>query len=428
MHFHLLLFIFKMATKGWFRKFYVRFEQPLPKNAAIIYASSHPNSVIDFLPAPFTANHPINVLVRGDVFENKVLNRIFRWVWMLPVYRIRDGYSTLTRNDESFKECYRAFDKNEHVLIFSEGICIQEKTLQPIKKGTARLALDYVFKHGGDEIYIVPLVSNYTHYRKFRASLTSFFGKPIKASDYRELFDKNPNLAYEQLTADITAEMRKNFIEEKNYKDNSWTEKALEALRLNRLDKRGEWQISDTSFSEEEAKLVQILNEKGEEILSEKFRTEAIRLNLNHTNEGLLKASFGADFYWVQTMLLWPIIAITSLSFLLPASIVNWLLKNKIKDKIFHDTVVVFGNGIMYLLQLIVVSIISLSVFGIVGAWIPTTFVLYTLIWISIIDEHTFARYNWRNIKHKQEFQNLYNEIAEIMQNTAVEKPETATV
>lgn len=414
--------------KAWFRKFYVRFEEPLPKNAAIIYASSHPNSVIDFLPAPFTANHPINVLVRGDVFENKLLNRIFRWVWMLPVYRIRDGYATLTRNDESFKECYRAFDKNEHVLIFSEGICIQEKTLQPLKKGTARLALDYLLKHGGKEIYIVPMVSNYTHFRTFRASMTTFFGKAIKGSDYRELYDQNPNAAYELLTGAISAEMRKHFIEEKNYDDNSWKEKALEALRLNRLEKRSEWKIEDTSFSEEEAKLVNILNEKGEEILSEKFRTEATRLNLNHTNEGLLRAQFGADFYWVQMIVLWPIIALTSLSFIIPRSTVNWLLKHKIRDKIFHDTVVVFGNGILYLIQTLLLSTISLAWFGIAGAWIPAITIFSTLIWITLIDDYTFAKHNWKNIKHKPDFQQLFDEVSKIMRQSYITKSEPEAV
>lgn len=415
MFFQFLRFWFSNVTSGWFRKLYVIHDAPIPKDVPVIYASTHPNSVIDYLPAPFIQNHAVNVLVRGDVFENKYLNKFFRFIWMLPVYRIRDGFSQLSKNDQSFKACFKSFDRKEHTLIFSEGVCIQEKTLQPIKKGTARLALDYLFKHGGEEIYVVPTSSNYTHYRKFRASMTTFFGTPIKCSEYKVLYDQNANQAYEKLTADITEIIQKNFIEEKDYRDDSWTEKALEALRLGRLDTRKQWSIADRRYFDEEKALVEVLNEKGEDALSNDFKTLAKSLNLNHKHEGLLTAKYGSDVYLVQAIILSPIFFLIGLLHAIPHYVVQWVLKNKIRDKIFHDTITVFGNGIFLLLQTIIALIISLSIFGLGGIWIPVVMVLLSLIGIALIDEYVFSLYNWKNMKRKADFEKLYDEVKGLM-------------
>jgi 1-acyl-sn-glycerol-3-phosphate acyltransferase len=414
MFFNFMWFWFTNAMSGWFRKLYVVHDAPVPKNVPVIYASTHPNSVIDYLPAPYSQNHVVKVLVRGDVFENKYLDKFFRFLWMLPVYRFRDGYSSLNKNDQSFRACYKAFDQNEHVLIFSEGICIQEKTLQPLKKGTARLALDYLFKHGGKEIYVVPTTSNYTHYRTFRASMTTFYGTPIKASDYKELYEQNANKAYEKLTADITKTLRENFIEEKDYQDNSLTEKALEALRLGKLESRKPWIIDDRSFFDLDKALVEVLNEKGEEVLSDEFKNLANKLGLSHKHEGLLTAKYGSDVFLMQAIILTPIFIILGVLHAIPHYAVRWILNNKIKNEIFHDTITVFGNGAFYLFQTIIVLIVSLSTLGLAGLWIPISMMLLSLIGLSLLDDYVFSLYNWKNIKHKAEFQKLYDEVANL--------------
>ncbi|MDP4662076.1 MAG: hypothetical protein NWS74_00300, partial [Salibacteraceae bacterium] len=82
-----------------------------------------------------------------------------------------------------------------------------------------------------------------------------------------------------------------------------------------------------------------------------------------------------------------------------------------IKGIIFHDTITVFGNGIFLLLQTIIALIISLSIFGLGGIWIPVVMVLLSLIGIALIDEYVFSLYNWRNMKRKADFQKLYDEV-----------------
>ena len=57
----------------WYKRVHVHYHAPLPTDGPIIFASTHPNSAIDYLFSPLIHHQPTYVLVRGDVFEKKLL-------------------------------------------------------------------------------------------------------------------------------------------------------------------------------------------------------------------------------------------------------------------------------------------------------------------------------------------------------------------
>lgn len=412
--FHFLYYWLSFAFRAWFKRVYYHHDAPLPDDGPIIYACTHPNSAIDYLFAPLITVKPTFVLVRGDVFEKKILNAIFRSIYMLPVYRIRDGFSSLNKNEKSFKDCYREFDNNGRVLIFSEGVCVQEKTLQPIRKGTARLALDYIHKHGGKKMYVVPIATNYSRYRWFRSTVMVNFGTPIEASKYDDLYAVNANKAYEALTADITGGLQKRFIEVENYKDDHLTETALMALRLNRLETRRNWLINDFSVFQEERALVDKLN-ANPELLSSEWYKKAESLELNAHREGFLKQHFRGELYLFQLIILSPFIALAYLTVALPYGITRWLINNKVKDIIFDTTVTVYGTLVFYLIQLLIITLVSIGFMGIAGIFIPLAWVLFSALGVEIVDEYLFALKNWKKLDRKEAYQSLYQEVRSLI-------------
>ena len=398
----------------WYKRVYVHYHAPLPTDAPIIFASTHPNSAIDYLFSPLIHHQPTYVLVRGDVFEKKMLNAMFRAIFMLPVYRFRDGYTSLNKNEQSFKECYNTFDKNGKVLIFSEGVCVQEKVLQPLRKGTARLALDYLNKHGGEKVYVITQAASSTQFRQFRATAMVNFGEPIDARDYNELYAENPNKAYEALTKEITKRLEQDFIIEKEYSDDSWTEKALMAFRLNFNTISSEWSPADRSRFDLENNLVQKLNDLGENALSDEWKAKAQSLILRPENEGLLNKNNSQFKFLFKIILLAPFVGLAWLMVLIPNSITNWLIKNKIKDKIFTTTVTVIGGVLLYLIQAIILLIIGLASFGIYGFAFPMIMIILTMIGMEVVDEFRMAYYNWKNIKQKDDYQFLLDEVTSL--------------
>lgn len=84
-----------------------------------------------------------------------------------PVYRIEEGLENVHKNLESFAGRYEILRKNDNLFMFSEGICVQEKRLQKLRKGTARVSFGTEEKFG-DDVNIVPVGIHYTYPDKFR--------------------------------------------------------------------------------------------------------------------------------------------------------------------------------------------------------------------------------------------------------------------
>lgn len=147
----------------------------------MLLACNHPNSFLDAIILATLFRHPIYSLARGDAFASKNITRILNAFNMLPVYRVSEGVENLEHNYATFDACQQIFRKNGIVLIFSEGRCINEWHLRPLKKGTARLAL--TAWENGIALKVLPVGMNYSSFRKFGKNVILRFGNFIESND-----------------------------------------------------------------------------------------------------------------------------------------------------------------------------------------------------------------------------------------------------
>ncbi len=150
----------------------------------LLIAANHPNSFLDAIILATLFKHPIHSLARGDAFAGKLITRILNSFNMLPVYRVSEGVENLESNYNTFAACRQLFKKNGIILIFSEGRCVNEWHLRPLKKGTARLALSAWAS--GVPLKVLPLGINYNSFRKFGKILHLNFGNVITKQDFTE--------------------------------------------------------------------------------------------------------------------------------------------------------------------------------------------------------------------------------------------------
>ena len=135
----------------------------LKKQGPLLLASNHPNSFLDAIILDILFEQPIWSLARGDVFKPKWISKILKALKMFPVYRVSEGVENLNNNYETFENCKQVFRKNGLILIFSEGKCINEWRLRPLKKGTARLAINsWCCSPAGLSVLIKPMKSHGT--------------------------------------------------------------------------------------------------------------------------------------------------------------------------------------------------------------------------------------------------------------------------
>lgn len=150
----------------------------------LLIASNHPNSFLDAIILATLFKSPIHSLARGDAFANKIITKILTSFNMLPVYRVSEGVENLENNYDTFSACQDIFKRDGIVLIFSEGRCINEWHLRPLKKGTARLALEAW--QSGVNIKVLPLGINYSSFRKFGKTVFLNFGNFITKEEIDE--------------------------------------------------------------------------------------------------------------------------------------------------------------------------------------------------------------------------------------------------
>lgn len=155
----------------------------IPKSGAVILASTHSNSFFDAVLLGCTIDRWVWSLARGDVFKKNWAKKLLSSLFMLPVYRLSEGKEHLGDNDDTFNRCIELFKKGEIVLIFSEGICINQTKLLPLKKGTARLAQKAWYD--GMELTVIPVAISYDTIIGFGKKINLNIGKPIEKNDFQ---------------------------------------------------------------------------------------------------------------------------------------------------------------------------------------------------------------------------------------------------
>ena len=185
MLYSVLKVIVRMAARIFCRKIIINKPELLKEKGPMILACSHPNSFLDAVLMDILFEKPIWSLTRGDAFLNKRITNLFYKLKMLPVYRPSEGVENLSENYKTFDACIELFKKGEIVLIFSEGLCVNEWHLRSLKKGTARLA--YKCQQENIPLKILPVGINYSSFKRFGKNLFVNFGNIFTAND----FDKN---------------------------------------------------------------------------------------------------------------------------------------------------------------------------------------------------------------------------------------------
>jgi 1-acyl-sn-glycerol-3-phosphate acyltransferase len=180
----ILLFPARVFIHFYFRKIIINNKKLLQKKGPLLIASNHPNSFLDAIILAILFKKPVYSLARGDAFAGKLITKILTSFNMLPVYRVSEGVENLEHNYITFEACQHIFKKDGIVLIFSEGRCINEWHLRPLKKGTARIAL--TAWQNNVPLEVLPLGINYNSFRKFGKTLFLNFGNIITRFDALE--------------------------------------------------------------------------------------------------------------------------------------------------------------------------------------------------------------------------------------------------
>ena len=156
----------------------------IPLDKAVLYVANHQNALIDpLLIGAFTPKE-MYYLTRAQVFNNKWISKILYSVNMLPIYRIRDGYESLSKNEAVFNICYKILGKRGKVLIFPEGNHNIQRRVRILSKGFTRIVFGALEKNPDLEVVIVPIGLNYSKFSAYASMVNINYGEPIAVNPF----------------------------------------------------------------------------------------------------------------------------------------------------------------------------------------------------------------------------------------------------
>ena len=177
----LLKILARLAIRIFCRRVVISKPGIVHTKGPVLLAVNHPNSFLDSVIIDTVFQQPVWSLARGDVFKKPLYIRLLRALKILPVYRTSEGVENLQENYKTFSDCIGLFRAKQIITIFSEGKCINEWHLRPLKKGTARLALKAWEE--GIPLQVIPVGINYCSFRLFGKNVFLNIGEPILAAD-----------------------------------------------------------------------------------------------------------------------------------------------------------------------------------------------------------------------------------------------------
>jgi 1-acyl-sn-glycerol-3-phosphate acyltransferase len=171
----------RLAIKIFCYKIVVNRTDSFSEEGPILITANHPDSFLDAIIIAAYFKRPIHFLARGDAFNKPWHSVLLKTLHLFPVYRLSEGKENLGLNSLAFENSKKVLQQNGIVLIFIEGICLNKNSLQPFKKGAARIANQC----WADQIpvRVLPIRLNYNSFSKFGKRVSIQVGNFLTQKD-----------------------------------------------------------------------------------------------------------------------------------------------------------------------------------------------------------------------------------------------------
>ena len=198
----------------YFRKLEISGRRHVAQSGPLIVAANHPQSITDALILGLATGRMLNYLAHSGLFRNRWQAALLSSCGVIPVYRAHEVADAVDRNVAMFAACYRVLEQGAAIGIFPEGTSAEERRVQKLKTGAARIALQCEalneWKLG---LAVVPAGINFQSHGRFRSRVLVSFGSPIRVADFRLEYAADPVEAVHSLTELLEKKIRAKVIE-----------------------------------------------------------------------------------------------------------------------------------------------------------------------------------------------------------------------
>jgi len=300
-----------------YRRYKVIGKENIPSDGSIIYAPNHTNALCDALAVLGITSGRKVFVARADIFKNPKTAWILNGLKIMPIRRMRDGIDEVRHNDETMQNAIDTLEAGVPFCILPEGTHRPMHSLLPLNKGIFRIALQANEQFGHIRpIYIVPVGLEYGDHFHLWDSLLINIGKPINVTEFAKT---------------TCAEWKQSHEEEMTYPQ------LILALR-EELTKRLQAQIMYVPDDE-----------------NYEANWEKLKANKPEPFAQMDQPSLPMWLRYSFIILLSPLFIICALV-TSPLGLLTLLIKSKIKDEAFH-------NSVQFVMQFVLVPLTLFTVY-----------------------------------------------------------------
>ncbi len=192
--YYFIKIIIKSSLFFYTKKIKVIGKENIPAKGAVFFMVNHPNGLID--PLIVAVNNPRiqHFLVRASTFKKPFVKKFLESLNLMPIYRIRDGFEQLNRNQKIFEQCFSILNNQKALMIFPEGSHDKRRTIRPLSKGFSRIIFGALEKNPSLKIYIIPVGITYQNPSVYPTKVCVRYGTPIVANDYYKVDKLNTEI------------------------------------------------------------------------------------------------------------------------------------------------------------------------------------------------------------------------------------------
>jgi 1-acyl-sn-glycerol-3-phosphate acyltransferase len=360
--------------RAFFRRIFYSNLKKVPLNKPLLFVGNHQNSFMDGILIGSYLPQPLHFTMRADMFRKPFARFCLRELNVSPIYRIEEGLENVHKNLEAFTSIYEVLKKNGNFIMFSEGICVQEKRLQKLRKGTARLAFGAEQKFGLD-VHIVPVGINYTYPSRFRKEVMINFHDSFSINELKEAYKEHPARALLAFNEKCDISLRKEVIIIEDPKNDWLAEQLLKMERHNIILPFFRWRFETDDRRQAEKKVSEKINLES---LSKKVENYVNLLAKNRLRDENVARKLDWGFLRYFAIIAgFPIFIAGFVANLIPFIIPKIICDRFIKDLRFYSSVFIGSFTVLYLIYFPVLLILA----AIFAGW--TGFLLTLLVPLS---------------------------------------------
>ena len=392
--------------KRSYRDVEVKGLENIPNDGAVLICANHCSTLMDALVILRAIPGPVSFGARADIFKNDFLSKLLTFIKILPMVRQRDGIRNVLKNYDTIDEISEIIYNKVPFVMFPEGRHRPMHSLLPMNKGIVRIAYNFLEKYGKEmPLYIVPTGLEYGDYFRYGSTSLVNFGQPINITEFVEenkdvseahQSDKLRLLIYDKISELIT------FIPDDEDYIAKWTITKIKTLNTRTRSLEEKLQLNRKTVDEihkaleEKPKETRELFKKAQEFEEERVEE---RISIYSFKDTIIDKKCGLKTF--ISLVLLPVF-VWSAIMSLPSWGLTELVRSKVKDRAFKNTVNTVMKIVMTPLLVIIWAILAFTLLSPINAIVVFALTLpsYNLFY-AIGDFYRILGSDYRLLKEK---------------------------